>query len=507
MKILEKTISICPGCHREREINKIDAEIIEDDHKVWMTKECKNHGSFKEIICNDSNLYKKWIQYKVTGKDNPDVNTKVFDGPELYSEHKSQSILTNLLITNRCNLRCDYCFMNAGTSGFVYEPSLDQIKKLMIQARGKIPVESKAIQITGGEPTIREDLFVIIRMAKEVGFTHVQIHTNGIKLAENVTYCQRLKDEQVDTIYLSFDGVTKKTNPWIDQSQKAINNLREVGLKVVLVPVLIQNKNLTEAGKIVRFALENMDIIRGVQFQPISFCGRATNITNEKRESQRVDNVNIITEIEKEFNDQISRTDFYPVSFAFPISRLIESSKWHDQFTLTAHPGCGVVSYVFYENGKPLPVTRFIDAERAVEFIEKQSEIKGPLKRIRRGASFFKHIFDFVDKEKTPTGFNVKRLLSDVAIWDKNELLHKFQYKSLFIGSMWFQDSYNLDVSRLKRCVIHYTTLEGIVPCCSYNSLGIGEKIREKHSIPLKEWEKRVGRTQDEDLWNGGPLT
>jgi uncharacterized radical SAM superfamily Fe-S cluster-containing enzyme len=393
--------------------------------------------------------------------------------------------------------------MNAGTSGYIYEPTLDQIKQLLLQAKGKNPIEAKAIQITGGEPTIRDDLIVIIRMAKEIGFTHIQIHTNGIKLAESSEYCQRLKNEQVNTIYLSFDGVTKKTNSQIDQCQKAINNLRKTDLKVVLVPVINKDKNLKEAGKIVRFALENLDIIRGVNFQPISFCGRAINTSQNERETQRVDNVNIYAEIEKEFNNQITRDDFYPASFAFPISNYIESLKWHGQFELTTHPGCGGITYVFYEDGKPLPITRFIDVEGILSFIEKQSNIDGPLKKIRRGASFLKYASDFIDTEKIPAGLNIKKLLTDLAIWGNYDTLNQIQSKSLIISTMWFQDSYNLDVERLKRCVIHYTTPEGIIPFCSYNGLGFGEKIRKKHSISLKEWEERVGRTQDEDLWKG----
>jgi hypothetical protein len=505
MNELEKTSSVCPACFQEGKINKIDAKIIEEDGKVWITKNCTEHGSFKEIYCNDVNVYNKWIRFKVTGRNNTDVNTRLFDGQELYSEHTSQSILTNLIITNRCNLRCEYCFMNAGASGFVYEPSLDEIKQLLLLARGKNPNEIKAIQITGGEPTIREDFFVIIRMAKENGFTHIQIHTNGIKLAESIEYCQRLKNEQVNTIYLSFDGVTKKTNPWITQSKKAINNLKKVNLKVVLVPVIRGDKNLKEVGKIIRFALENIDIIKGVNFQPISFCGRAKNITDAKRETQRVDNVNIFAEIEKEFDGHISRDDFYPASIAYPVSQIIDSEKWRSQFELTAHPGCGGVAYIFYEDGKPLPITRFIDVEGLVAFIKKQSDIKGPLKKIRRGASFIKHTFDYVDKEKLPAGMNLKRILTGDAIWGNDDSLAQVQRKILFIGSMWFQDSFNLDVDKLKRCVIHCTTPEGMVPFCTYYGIGFGEKIEEKHSISLKEWEGRVGRSQDEDLWKSGP--
>ncbi len=507
MKVLEKTQSICPACFRDGKINKIDADIVEEDGKVWIKKKCKEHGSFKDIYFGDVDLYKKWIKHTVTGQDFPDIKTSLFGESKLYNVHKSQTVLTNLLVTNRCNLRCGYCFMNAGASGKVYEPTLEEIKKLLLQAYHQKPFGSKAVQITGGEPTIRKDLFEIIRMAKEIGFSHVQVNTNGIKLAESVDYCQRLKDEKVNTIYMSFDGISKQTNPWIDQCKKAIKNLRKVNLKVVLVPVLIGDKNIHETGKIVRFALENMDIVRGVNFQPISFCGRVTKIRDEKREKQRVDYVRMFEEIEKEFNGYITRDDFFPVPFVYPISELIENMKGENQVEFTAHPGCGGATYLFYENGKPLPITRFIDVEGLMNFVKEQSKKTGPLKKVRVAAAFLKNIDGFVDKEKAPHGFDIKQILKEATLGGSYDSLRGFHYKSLFIGSMWFQDSFNLNVDRLKRCVIHYTTMEGIVPFCSYNGLGYGDKIRDKYSIPIKEWEKKTGNKMKDDLWKEGPLT
>jgi len=507
MKELEKTSSVCPACFQEGKIQKIDAKIIEQDGKVYISKECKEHGSFKDIYFSDANLYKKWMKYKVTGNPAPDVKTKIFDEPALYDEHKSQSVLTNLLLTNRCNLRCSYCFMNAGAAGKIYEPTLDQIRDLMIQARNERPMGSKALQLTGGEPTIRDDLIDIINMAKEVGFSHVQVNTNGLRLADSAEYCKQLKEAKVNTIYMSFDGVTKETNPWIEQNKKAIENLRKIGLKIVLVPVLIGDKNLHEAGKIVRFALDNMDIIRGINFQPVSFCGRITKIKDEKREKQRVDYVKMMESLEKEFDGQISRDDFFPVPFVFPISKLIELLKGETQVEFTAHPGCGGATYVFMDNGKAIPVTRFINVDGLLNFIEKESKIKGPLKKLRIASAFLKNIDNFVDYEKAPKGFNLKKLLKDAAIGGSYDSLREFHYKSLFIGSMWFQDAFNLNVDRLERCVIHYTTLEGIVPFCTYNGLGIGNKIRDKYSVSIKEWEKQTGKKIKDDLRKDVPLT
>ena len=506
MKELERTFSVCPACFQEGKVHKIDAKIVEDDGKVWIMKQCNEHGAFKDIYFGDVNLYNRWMKFEHRGGPSPDVKTTLFDVPDLYPEHRSQSVLTNLLVTNRCNLRCGYCFMNAGASGYVYEPSLEEIKQMLQRARDERPMGSKAIQITGGEPTIRDDLFDIIRLVREAGFSHIQLNSNGIKLSESVEYCRKLKEEKVNTVYMSFDGVTKETNPWIDQIKQAIENFRKVNLRAVLVPVLIGDKNLQETGKIIQFALDNIDIIRGVNFQPVSFCGRITKIKDEKREKQRVDYVKMMEVIEKEFNGQVSRDDFYPVPFVYPISELIETLKGEKQVEFTAHPGCGGATYIFLVDGKPLPITRFIDVERFMEFIEEQSKTKGPLKKVRIATAFLRNVDQFVNKEKAPKDFDLKKILMDAAVGGSYDSLRGFHYKSLFVGSMWFMDTFNLNVNRLERCCIHYTTEDGIIPFCSYNGLGYGDKIREKHSVPIKEWEKKVGRPIRDDLWTKGSL-
>lgn len=498
MEKLEKIISICPECFKEGNINKIEGEIIEEDGKVWITKECKKHGLVKDIYFGDVNLYKKWMSYKVDGRPNPNVRTQLFDGPELYDQHLSQSVLTNLLVTNRCNLRCRYCFMNAGKAHYIYEPSLDQIKELELRGRKS---GSKALQITGGEPMMREDIEEIISHARKIGFKHVQVNTNGIKFAEDIEYCWRVRRPGTNTVYMSFDGVSKETNPWIEQNKKAIENLRKVKQMLVLVPVL-SGRNIHEIGKVVRYAFDNMDIIRGVNVQPISFCGRLQDISEEERKKERVDYVGMMEALEKEFNGQISREDFYPVPFVFPISKIAEVLKKEIQVEFTSHPGCGGGTYVFKGNdGNPLPITRFVDVEGIMNFINEQAEKEGAFKKARIVSAFLRKINDFVDNGKAPTGFNLKKILKDAALGGSYGSLREFHYKSVFIGSMWFQDAFNLNMDRLKRCVIQYITEEGMVPFCTYNGLDYGDKIRKKYSITIKEWEKKTGKKMRDDLW------
>lgn len=508
MEVLEETESICPECFRkESKINKIDAQIVKDDNKIWITKECGKHGKFKSRLFSDPEIYERWQQYQITGEGPEEVDPLPLSGNKLYQKHLSQSVLTNLYVTNRCNLRCSYCFANAGAEGFVYNPSLEEIRDLLEQVREENPVPSKALQITGGEPTIREDLIDIIEIANDLGFTHIQLNTNGIKLSESVDYCKRIKEAGVDTVYMSFDGLTEDANPWVNQQKKAIENCREAELGVVLVPVVMKDMNLDQLGKVVQYAKENVDVIRGVNFQPISFTGRITNITKEDRESERVDYSEAFESIEKETNGQITRDDFYPVPFVYPISKLVEGLKGERQVEFTANPKCGGATYAFVKDGKLIPITDFIDVEGFMELVDKLSRTEGMLKRAKIAVSLLKNASKYIDSEKAPEGLDLRSLLVNAITKGDYNALGDFHHKSLYIGTMWFQDAWNIDLERLKRCVVHYTTEEGVVPFCAYNGLNIGPKIREKYSMSFEEWEEKTGKTMKDDLWTKGSIS
>jgi len=494
------TSSICPVCFQEGSINKIDAIIKEEDGQLWMEKHCPHHGSFKEMIFGDAELYYRWMRYNITGDPVADIQTTYFDIPSLYESHLSRTVLTNLIVTNRCNLRCSFCSMNAGATNHVYEPPLEKIHTLLEQARTMKPYGSQALQITGGEPTLRDDLFEIIHMAEELGFSHIQLHTNGVKLAQNPEYSTKLYENKLSTVYLSFDGVSQQTNPLIEYNKKALEHLQKAGMQVVLIPTLIRGKNVHEAGEIIRFAIDHCDVVKGVHFQPISFCGKAGNATDEERKQNRVDVADFMQSIEHTFPGEISRKDFYPTSITSFISALIETMSGDVQPGFTAHPGCGGTTFLYVKDGKPVPMNRFLNVDVFVEFTEKQFKKKGPLKKLRFAADLVQHMDSFTNKETAPPGFDFSQFAQDAALIGRDYAMRMFHHHSLVIGFMFYQDPWNLRMDRLQRCVVHCTTFEGMMPYCSYLALGLHEKLHKKHGLSQKEWEQHTGQCLADDI-------
>jgi len=196
----------------------IDATVYEENGQIRLKKTCPEHGTFSDIYWSDAALYKKFarFQHDETGVDNP--MTEMDKGCPydcgLCPEHKTTTVLALIDITNRCNQKCPVCFANAAATGYVHEPSIEQIREMMQLLTREKPVRNWAIQFSGGEPTVRDDLPAIIRMARDLGFIQIQIATNGIRLAKSVEYCRELVEAGLHTVYLQFDGTTRTIPPY-----------------------------------------------------------------------------------------------------------------------------------------------------------------------------------------------------------------------------------------------------------------------------------------------------
>ncbi|MCZ7356330.1 MAG: radical SAM protein [Candidatus Methanoperedens sp.] len=490
---MKTTKSLCPEC-----LSVIDATIFEEHGKMMLEKTCSKHGSFKDIYWSDPEQFKRFDQYwhDGTGVENPNVS---IDGncPKscgLCPSHKTTTILANIDVTNRCNQTCPVCFANAEAAGYLYEPSLEQIRAMMQMLRNEKPVPCPAIQFAGGEPTVREDIVQIVKMATEFKFTQVQMATNGIKIAKSLKFCQDLMAAGLHTVYLQFDGVTEepyKINRGFNALQiklKAIENCRAAGLNSVsLVPTLAKGVNDMQVGDIIRFAVKNVDTVKGVNFQPISFAGR---INMKERMEKRITIPDLFKLIEEQTDGAIVAKDFYPVPFVVPISHFTTAQGGIPNIEFTVHPHCGTGTYIYVENGKMIPITRFIDVEGLIEHVEELANTGDnwtgkSIGNIKRMGSLISALPKYIDLAKAPKSVDVKKLFVDVLKEGTGDAIKEFHRHTLFLGAMHFMDLYNMDLERVKRCGVHYATPDGrVIPFCTYNTIHRVE-VERKFAVPL----------------------
>lgn len=488
--VIKKTKSMCPEC-----LKILDAEVYEDQGKIMISKECEEHGLFENTYWSSSEIYKEAADYGQEGEGISNPQTKV-DGEcptncGLCSDHESHTILGLIDVTNRCNLLCPVCFANAAVSGSLYEPTFEEIRQMLQNLRNNLPVPAPAIQYAGGEPTVRKDLVELVKLAREEGFTHTQIATNGIRLAKRPELVHDLKEAGLNTVYLQFDGVTEE--PYIQIRNKnllaikleAIENCRKEDMGIVLVPTLVKGVNDDQIGKIIKFAVNNIDVIRGIVFQPVSFAGRTPA---DQVEKQRITIPDFEEMVEEQTDQDIKVEDFYPASSVIPISEFIEAVEGEPNVTFTCHPHCGAATYVFIDEDKIVPITQFINVDRFFQLLTKSSEDindGGLISKPKVLARASIELPQTINLSKKPDSLDIKDILIKVFKERSYDALGDFHHKSLLISCMHFMDPWNFDQDRVKRCVIHYAVPDGrIIPFCSMNSI-YRQEIEKEFSKPF----------------------
>ncbi len=487
------TLSVCPECGRI-----LPAEVYAEDGKVWIKRTCPEHGEIKEVYYEDVELYEKFRRFAYSReKKLTKFHTDVFGVGCPYNcglcpRHKSATVLLNIVLTNRCDLSCFYCFFYAREGNPIYEPTLEQIRYMLRRAREEMPYPPTAVQYTGGEPTLRDDLPKIVKMAYEEGYTWVQVNTNGIRLAFNPQLAKDLQKAGVTVYYLSFDGMDGKVNfknhweiPYI------FKNVREAKSAVVLVPTVIRGYNTDQLGDIINFGLNHMDIVRSVNFQPVSLTGR---LTKAEREKMRITIPGTIKLIEEQTNGFIKKSDWYPIpvaAYVADFAAMFTGKK--DLSYFTSHFACGASTYLIKDGEKIYKITDLIDVDGMLDYIiEKVNEWNGRKPGLLEKAKVIKKLLSYVQDVKL-SFLDMKKIIRGLFTPKIREVLVEFHHHSLFLGMMHFMDRYNYDVERVERCVIHYAMPDGrVVPFCAFNIFPevYRDAVQEKYAYSWEEWLK-----------------
>ncbi len=494
--------SLCPECRKVT-----PARMFEEDGAVWMEKTCPQHGSFKDLYWSDVKLYLKaerWYFGDGKGLANPRVKNaqKCPESCGLCNMHTSHTGLGNIDLTNRCNLTCPICFANANVQGYVSEPSYEQVVEMLKRYREERPVAGRMVQFSGGEPTLHPRFLDVISAARDLEFSHVQIATNGIKF-KDPEFARKAAEAGLHTLYLQFDGVTDECyeqtrgRPLLDIKKRAIENVKEAGMKIVLVPTIVNTVNDDQVGPILQFAIDNIDVISGISYQPVCFTGR---IDAAERAKLRFTMPDLALKIAEQTGLADPYKDWYPLTCVAPFSTLTGAIRGEDFVHLSCHPHCSLGTYFFVSpKGDAVPVTRFMDVEGLfVEMDELAKSTAAVKHKTYTKVKALNSLRKFFNSSEAPEGMSFIKFLQTLdGLMDKKhgrgEKDGVYTYKTLMVAAMHFMDCYNYQVERVGRCVIHYSAPDGrMYPFCSYNSGPCyRDRVEKRHSVPLEKYRER----------------
>src|SRR5579859_4286267 len=321
-----QTDSLCPACVKEarnaiiegkkdwrdlmhEKVGEIKAQIVERDGQVWMIKDCPLHGHYEDMMAVDAKFL-DWIEKQFPGRDIPAHNDEDLHKHGSSTVRYGRGSVLTVDLTNRCNMMCDPCFMDANQVGFVHELAWDEVQKILDDSLAIQPRRQMSVQFSGGEPTLSPHFLRAVRYAKDAGYFCVQCATNGIRFAQEPDLARAAKEAGLRIAYLQFDGVGEKANAHRKVGNlfavklRAIENLHAAGIDVVLVMTVVRGVNDDQVGQVVRFAIENADKITVVSFQPVSFTGRDEDISDEDRRAKRY----TLSHLAHDLHDQLGST-------------------------------------------------------------------------------------------------------------------------------------------------------------------------------------------------------
>jgi len=496
---IEELVKLNPG--------EIKARIFEEDGKVFMEKTCPRHGTVKDRLATNARFFER-METLFPGRDFDIVSKSLHQHGNSSIQYGRGAVLT-IDLTNRCNMMCDPCFMDANQVGYVHELSMDDVKKILDDAANHKPRRQASVQFSGGEPTLSPLFVDAVAYSREVGFENVQAASNGIEFAQNKELCRRSKKAGLRFVYLQFDAADNENmehrgvGNLFEVKQRAIDNLAEVGITVALVVTVVNGINNNCLRSIFDFTLENIQNIHTIAFQPVSFTGRDEHLAPDKREAWRY----TLADLAHDFSDQTGLTDpvrdWFPLSSTSVLSDLADVVKgpgadW-GSIKCGCHPNCGIGTYVMVnmDTKETVAVNHFLDLEKILGDVTRINDLARGVKwtAVLTALSLYRNF----KAKHAPRGMKFLDLLKQIDSHAGGNLgfskAKRFQWGMLTVAGMWFQDVFNYDFRRTEMCIIPYATQMGEISFCAYNTgLGWRKIVENMHRVSLRDWYHEHGR-------------
>jgi uncharacterized radical SAM superfamily Fe-S cluster-containing enzyme len=337
---------------------EIKAQILEENGQVIMRKTCPTHGEFEDVLATDAKFLER-IENLFFGRD-----FKAAEDSHVHHHGTSDikfgrgAVLT-VDLTNRCNMMCNPCFMDANQVGYVHEPTFEDTKAILDRAVSFKPRRQIIILFSGGEPTLSPYFLDAVAYAKKIGFYRILAATNGIRYAEDIEFCKAAKAAGQHGVYLQFDGTSEEKNQHrgvgnlFDVKLKAIENLASVGIKVTLVTTIVNTINNDAIGEIVKFAAQNIDKVQTIAFQPVSFTGRDEDVPDDVRKEQRYTLAGMTHDLKNQLDENLALEplrDWFPLSSYSAFTSVMDMLQGADApwgwSSCNCHPNCGIFTLI-----------------------------------------------------------------------------------------------------------------------------------------------------------------
>ncbi len=522
-----KTPSLCPDCNREaaeavlsgeNEIADfrdrpgiIDSEILEEGGRILMRKVCGRHGPFEDMLSNHPDFFRR-MERLAFGRDfecahDQDVHNH---GPNSIRSGRGSHLIVDL--TNRCNMMCSPCFMDANAASYVHELDMGDIKALFDNAVSFKPQREVNVLFSGGEPTLSPIFLEAVQHAKSMGFHRLHVATNGVRFAESKDFAFQAKAAGLHAAYLQCDGVSEEKNKhrglgnYMEVKRQALENIAATGMRTTLQVTVVNGLNNDGLGDIVRFAIENIDKIHGVLFQPVMFTGRDEGISTDDRYVKRYP----LSQLAYDLQEQGSTAwrpmrDWFPVSdygvFAHLCDVLNPNAVLGSLFPDT-HPHQGIFSLLLIDSVQKVavPIPSFFNLEQFMrDIVEITDRGRGPAAtKVLVSLSVLRNF----DQKKAPLGFGLvqlRGLLEDCFYrvagssddWSQKAYSYDARWRVMTVNGLWFQDAFNYDFSAISNSSIPVATQQGEISFCAYNGGGWRKVVEHMNrTATLAEWRR-----------------
>ena len=456
--ILRRTQSLCPICLRRLDASyeavdktmaysteSSDPSSLAQFESIVLKKTCPEHGSFAVPIWTRSTegeipRFTDWSRPKSPSYPHKPKTTLSQGCPYdcgLCPEHTQLTCTGLVEVTRRCNLHCPVCYANAQALAPDNDPSLTEIAFQLGQLRAQSG--RCTVQISGGEPSVRDDLPEIIALAAKHDFGLLQLNTNGLRLAEEAGYAQKLARAGLESVYLQFDGTSEATHrslrgrALLASKRRAIEACAQARLGVVLVATIVKDVNDHELGDLLRLALHFGPSVRGLHLQPCAFFGR---YPYQLDEAPRLTLPEVLARLTAQAPDLLSPAHFHPPGCEH------ELCSFSCIYQRTEH---GLL---------PLPKTDGCSCREEVQ----------PALRACQGAEQAKRVTQ--RNWRFWQGQNRVLAKDDFAAF----LTESMARRRFTLSCMAFQDALSLDLARVRGCCIHVVQPDGrLVPFCLHN--------------------------------------